>query len=258
MNEEKLFHLNIPTAVTAKYAILPGDPGRVPLIASYLDNAQFLAENREFTTYVGELHGETILVTSTGIGGASAAIALEELHMLGVDTIIRVGTCGGMQENIYSGDIVIATSAVRAEGTSKEYAPSDFPAVSDFFMVSELVGSAKAFGTRYHIGVVHSKDSFYGQHNHSSMPVANELKNRWEAYIKCGVLASEMETAALFTVSAVRGIRAGSVLLAIWNQERKRHDGDDSQNTDTECAVKIAVNALNDIVIKDKRMQHIQ
>ncbi len=252
MNEEKLFHLNIPSAVNAKYAVLPGDPGRVSLIASYLDNARFLAKNREFTTYIGELRGENVLVTSTGIGGPSAAIALEELHMLGVNTIIRVGTCGGMQDNIHSGDIIIATAAVRAEGTSEEYAPPEFPAAADFSIVSALVSASKDFGAKFHTGIIHSKDSFYGQHIPSSMPVANELENKWEAFIKCGVLASEMETAALFTVSAVRGIRAGSVLLAIWNQERKKRNGDESENFNTESAAKIAVNALRNIIISDK------
>lgn len=254
MNENKLFHLNIPTTVKAKYAILPGDPGRVPLIASYLDEAKFLASNREYTTFIGKLQGETVLVTSTGIGGASASIALEELNMIGVDTILRVGTCGGMQENVYSGDIIIATAAVRAEGTSKEYAPIDFPAAADFTLTSALVSAAKKFGARYHTGIVHSKDSFYGQHNPSSMPVSYELENKWEAFIRCGVLASEMETAALFTVSAVRGIKAGSVLLAIWNQERGKHDGDNSKNLNTENVIKIAVNALIDIILTEHKL----
>lgn len=249
MNEDILFHLQIPKSVRAKYAILPGDPGRVPKIASYLDNTDFLVSNREYTTYFGTLCGENVLVTSTGIGGASAAIVLEELHMLGVDTIIRVGTCGGMQEFVYSGDLIIATAAVRAEGTSKEYAPIDFPAVADFNITTALVQAAKNLGERYHTGVVHSKDSFYGQHNPSSMPVSYELENKWNAFIKCGVLASEMETAALFTVSAVRKIRAGSILHAIWNQERRKL-GDSSENINTENAVITAVEAMK-LIIKD-------
>lgn len=250
MNENILFHLRIPRTIKAKYAILPGDPARVSKIASYLDNATHLVSNREYTTYLGTLCGENVLVTSTGIGGASAAIALEELNMLGVDTIIRVGTCGGMQESVKSGDLVIASSAVRAEGTSKEYAPIELPAVADFNITSALVKAAKTLGESYHIGTVHSKDSFYGQHCPSSMPVSYELENKWKAFLKCGVLASEMETAALFTVSAVRKIRAGSVLLAIWNQERKKL-GDNSKNINTENVVITAVEALKLIINND-------
>lgn len=250
MNENVLFHLKIPREVKAKYAILPGDPGRVSKIASYLDNADYIVSNREYTTYLGTLCGENVLVTSTGIGGPSAAIALEELHMLGVDTIIRVGTCGGMQEAIKSGDLIIATSAVRAEGTSKEYVPTELPAVANFEITSALVNAAKNLGKCYYTGIVHSKDSFYGQHSPSSMPVSYELENKWNAFIKCGVLASEMETAALFTVSAVRNIRAGSILHAIWNQESKRL-GDNSPNINTENVIITAVEALKLIIADD-------
>lgn len=252
MNEEKLFHLQISKSIKVKYAILPGDPNRVSKIAAYLDDSHFLISNREYTSYIGSLCGEKILVTSTGIGGASAAIALEELHMLGVNTIIRVGTCGGMQESVQSGDLVIATAAVRAEGTSKEYAPIDFPATANFNITVALVEAAKNLNERFHTGIVHSKDSFYGQHNPASMPISYELQNKWNAFIKCGVLASEMETAALFTVSAVRKIRAGSILHAIWNQERSKSSGDNSQNTNTENAVITAVEALKQIITNDK------
>lgn len=252
MNEEKLFHLQIPKSIKVKYAILPGDPNRVSKIAAYLDDSHFLVSNREYTSYIGSLCGEKILVTSTGIGGASAAIALEELHMLGVNTIIRVGTCGGMQESVQSGDLVIATAAVRAEGTSKEYAPIDFPSTANFNITVALVEAAKNLNERFHTGIVHSKDSFYGQHNPASMPISYELQNKWNAFIKCGVLASEMETAALFTVSAVRKIRAGSILHAIWNQERSKSLGDNSQNINTENAVITAVEALKQIITNDK------
>lgn len=253
MNENVLFHLQIPKVVKAKYAILPGDPSRVSKIAAYLDDAAYLASNREYTTYLGTLCDENVLVTSTGIGGSSAAIALEELHMLGVDTIIRVGTCGGMQETVKSGDLIIATSAVRAEGTSKEYAPIELPATADFEVTTALVNAAKKLGKHYHTGIVHSKDSFYGQHSPKSMPVSYELENRWNAFIKCGVLASEMETAALFTVSTVRGIRAGSILHAIWNQERRK-SGDNSESINTENAIITVVEALKLIIFNDNCM----
>ena len=252
MNEEKLFHIGITRSQGAKYAVLPGDPARVEKIARYLDNAKFLAQNREFTSYAGELCGERVIIMSTGIGGASAAIALEELAMAGLKTAVRVGTCGGIQEKVISGDLVIANAAVRMEGTSKEYMPIEFPAVSDFKVTSVLVKSAKMMHYRHHVGVVQSKDSFYGQHSPESMPVSYELENKWSAWKKAGVLASEMETAALFTVGAVRGVKMGCILHSLWNQERKKLGYKDKDDFDTDMAVKTAINALQIIVNGDR------
>ena len=253
MNNEKLFHINITREQGTKYAILPGDPDRVSKIAAYLDNAGFLAQNREFTSYVGELLGERVIVMSTGIGGASAAIALEELTMAGLKTAIRVGTCGGIQEKVVSGDLVIATAAVRMEGTSREYAPIEFPASADFDVTFALTKAALKNDFRYHTGVVQSKDSFYGQHSPESMPVSYELMNKWEAWKKLGVLASEMETAALFTVGAVRGVKMGCVLHSLWNQERKKLGYKDGDNFDTDMAVKTAVDALKILISEDRK-----
>jgi len=251
MNEEKLFHIGISRSQGAEYAVLPGDPARVEKIARYLDNAEFLAQNREFTSYAGELCGKRVIVMSTGIGGPSAAIALEELAMSGLKTAVRVGTCGGIQEKVMSGDLVIANAAVRMEGTSKEYMPIEFPAVSDFSVTSALAKSAEMLGYRYHIGVVQSKDSFYGQHSPESMPVSYELENKWNAWKQSGVLASEMETAALFTVGAVRKIKMGCVLHSLWNQERKKLGYKDKDDFDTDMAVKTAVNALKILINGD-------
>ena len=252
MNEEKLFHIGITRSQGAKYAVLPGDPARVEKIAKYLDNAKFLAQNREFTSYAGELCGERVIIMSTGIGGASAAIALEELAMAGLKTAVRVGTCGGIQEKVISGDLVIASAAVRMEGSSKEYMPIEFPAVSDFKVTSALVKSAEMMGYRYHVGTVQSKDSFYGQHSPESMPVSYELENKWSAWKKAGVLASEMETAALFTVGAVRGVKMGCILHSLWNQERKKLGYQDKDDFDTDMAVKTAVNALKIMINGDR------
>lgn len=244
MNKKTLFHIGISANQGAKYAILPGDPGRVKLIAKHLDNAEPLASNREFTSYCGELCSERVIVMSTGIGGPSAAIALEELYMAGLEYAVRIGTCGGMQENIIPGDIIIPTAAVRMDGTSKEYAPIEFPAAADHEVVCALIKAAHMNNQRIHTGVVQSKDSFYGQHSPDTMPVQNELKEKWNAWIKLGVLASEMETATLFTVSAVRGIKTGCVLHALWNQERKRLGFSDNNVFDTNAAIKTAVDAV--------------
>lgn len=248
LNEDKLFHIAITKEQGAKYAILPGAPERVEAIAKFLDEPKFLARNREFTSYIGTLCGERVIVMSTGIGGPSAAIALEELHIAGLHTAIRVGTCGGMQKEIVPGDLIIATGAVRMEGTSKEYAPIEFPAVSDFSVVSALVKAAEQGGYNFHTGVIQSKDSFYGQHSPDLMPVSYELNNKWEAWKQCGVLASEMEAAALFTVAQVRKIKMGCVLHALWNQERKKLGINDKSDFDTTVAIKTAVNALKIII----------
>ena len=243
-----MFHINIDKSQGAKYAIMPGDPGRTELIAKYLDNTVPLAHNREFTSFSGTLDGERVIVMSTGIGGPSAAIALEELCMCGLEYAVRIGTCGGMQEFIVPGDIIIPTAAVRMEGTSKEYAPIEFPAAADYDVVCALVKAAKDNGLNYHTGVIQSKDSFYGQHSPKTMPVSYELESKWDAWKKLGVLASEMEAAALFTVSAARGIKTGCVLHALWNQERKSLGYKDNDVMDTDAAVRTAVDAVRSLI----------
>lgn len=251
MNEEKLFHLDIPTAYRVSYALLPGDPGRVKKIAAFLDEPAFLAENREFCSFVGSISGERVIVTSTGIGGPSAAIALEELAKLGVKTAVRIGTCGGIAPSVRGGDLIIPTAAVRMEGTSREYVPPEYPAAADFSVVSALVSAAREGGLRYHTGVVQSKDSFYGQHSPQSMPVSYELMNKWDAWKRLGVLASEMETAALFTVGAVRGVRMGCILNTIWNQE-DHAEGTSAPVLDTSAAIRTAVAALGRLIAEDR------
>ena len=252
MNEFNMFHLNLTKEQGAKYAILPGDPGRAPKIAALLDGPKQEACNREFNTWSGNLRGERVLVTSTGIGGPSAAIAVEELSCVGVKTFLRVGTCGGMDLDVESGDLIIATGAVRAEGTSKEYAPTEFPAVADFSVVSSLVKAAESENVRYHTGVVQSKDSFYGQHSPSRMPTSSELLYKWDAWIKEGCLASEMECAAVMIVASALKARAGAILLAIWNQERAKRGLPNPQVMDTEKEIKTAVHALGLLIEEDK------
>ncbi len=252
MNEEKMFHIGLAREDGARYAILPGDPGRVEKIAAFLDNPVFVAQNREYTTYAGTIAGERVLVTSTGIGGPSAAIAVEELYMTGVRTFIRVGTCGGMQTEVLAGDAIVVTAAIRMEGTSKEYLPPEYPAVADFSVTSALVGAAKKLGTRVHTGVAQSKDSFYGQHSPQRMPVSYELLPKWEAWKAAGCLASEMECAALFSVAASLGVRAGAVLHCIWNQERAAQGLPNAQTHDTHQAISIAVEALKTLIEQDK------
>ena len=186
-------------------------------------------------------------MTSTGIGGPSAAIAMEELVRCGAEVFIRVGTCGGIQTDVKSGDLVIATGAIRMEGTSREYAPIEFPAVADYHIVQKLEMAAKANGYPCHIGVVQCKDSFYGQHEPEKMPVSYELTQKWEAWKRLGCLASEMESAALFVVASYLHVRIGSVFLVVANQERENPVAHDTQ-----AAIKTAVDAIR-CMIKDTK-----
>jgi len=245
---ERIYQLELEDACGARYAILPGDPGRVEKIAAYLEQPEKKAQNREFVTWAGRLCGEPVLVTSTGIGGPSAAIAMEELAALSVDTFIRVGTCGGMQQVVLGGDLVIPTGAVRMEGTSREYLPLEFPAVPDFAVISALASAAGDDGRRFHTGVVQSKDSFYGQHEQMRIPVGPELEYRRQAYLKGGALASEMECAALFCVAACLGVRAGAVLACVWNHERAKAGLPNVEQLDTDAAVRVAVGAVERLI----------
>ena len=242
------YHIGLEKRFLARYAILPGDPGRVEKIASFLEHPQKITQNREFITWIGKLAGEDVLVTSTGIGGPSAASAAEELYQVGVRTFVRVGTCGGMQPEVACGHLVIPTAAVRMEGTSHEYAPPEYPAAADFTLVSALAQAAEELGLSCHTGVVQSKDSFYGQHDPSASPVGEQLKEKWAAWLRLGVLASEMESAALFTVAAARGMRAGCVLYTVWNQEAEAVPMDDAPPLSEEPAIQTAVEALRTII----------
>ena len=241
---EKQYHIGFDDSHKAEYAILPGDPGRVEKIASYLDNPRFFCQNREYTTWLGELNNKTVMVISTGMGGPSTAIAIEELFATGVKNFIRIGTCGGMALPVMGGDIVIATGAIRQEGTTKEYVPIEFPAIANLDVTNALVQAAKNLKQKWHAGIVQCKDSFYGQHDPHRMPIGYELNEKWEAWKKAGCLASEMESASVFIVSQILGARAGCVLNAVWNQEREKAGMNNPQSFDTEWAIKTAVEAV--------------
>ena len=250
--DERQFHINCKQGDVGRYCILPGDPGRCEKIARYFDDPVHVMTNREYVTYTGTLLGEKVSVTSTGIGGPSAAIAMEELTAIGADTFIRVGTCGGIDLSVQSGDIVVATGAIRFEGTSREYAPIEFPAVSDFGIAAALADAARAMGKTCHTGVVQCKDSFYGQHSPARMPVSYELLNKWEAWKRLGVKASEMESAALFVVAAALGVRCGSCFHVVWNQEREAAGLDQRMSEDTSAAVRVGVEALKLLIERDR------
>lgn len=248
---ESVYHLALNREQGAAYAIVTGDPGRVEGIAGRLEKPSFVAQNREFTTFAGMLKGKRVLVTSHGIGGPSAAICFEELALCGVRTLIRVGTCGGMAVEVTGGDLVVAQAAIRQEGTSLQYLPAEFPAVADFAVTAALARAAQNVGCRCHVGVVQCKDSFYGQHSPEALPVGPALLEKWRAWIEGGCLASEMETAALYTVAAVRRLRAGCVLQVLWNQERAAAGLPDPHVLSEEAAIDTAVEALR-LLIADE------
>ena len=218
---EQVKHLPIKFGEVARYVIVPGDPNRVPLIAESLDNPIHQGQKREFNAYKGTYKGIEVSVVSTGIGCPSTAIAVEELANVGAKTFVRLGTSGAMQEYTRVGEKIIATGAVRYEGTSVQYMPIEFPAVASHDMVSALITSAKNSNLSHHIGIVQSKDSFYGQHNPEGMPIAAELLQKWDAWVKGGVLCSEMEAATLFVVGSFRKVRTGAVLLVAGDQARQ-------------------------------------
>lgn len=246
------YHIQVAKGEVGRYVILPGDPKRCVKIAQYFDNPVLIADNREYITYTGTLDGAKVSVTSTGIGGPSASIAMEELYRCGADTFVRIGTCGGMQTEIKSGDIVIATAAVRMEGTSREYAPIEYPAVANLDVTNALVEAANEKGFIYHTGVVQSKDSFYGQHEPEAMPVGYELINKWEAWKRMGCLASEMESAALFIVAGKLRARMGSCLLVLANQEREKLGLENPVVHDTDMAIRVAVEAIRRMIKEDQ------
>ena len=342
------YHLQIRPGDVGRYVILPGDPKRCEKIAKHFEDAKLVADSREFVTYTGYLESEKVSVTSTGIGGPSASIAMEELVQCGADTFVRVGTCGGIDLDVKGGDIVIATGAVRMEGTSREYAPIEYPAVADLEVANALVAAAKELGFTYHTGVVQCKDAFYGQHEpermpvsyelvqcgadtfvrvgtcggidldvkggdiviatgavrmegtsreyapieypavadlevanalvaaakelgftyHTGvvqckdafygqheperMPVSYELLNKWEAWKRLGCKASEMESAALFIVAAHLKVRCGSDFLVMGNQERNALGMDNPIVHDTEAAVMVGVEAIRRLIRADR------
>ena len=245
------YHTQVAKGEVGRYVILPGDPKRCAKIARYFDDPVLIADNREYITYTGTVDGVKVSVTSTGIGGPSAAIALEELANCGADTFIRVGTCGGMQEEVLSGDLVIASGAIRRDGTSREYAPIEYPAVSDYGILTALDEAARNLDMRSHIGVVHCKDAFYGQHNPELLPQSGILLQKWDAYLNMGCLASEMESATLFIVGSYRKVRTGTILLVMANQIRAAKRLPNPIVHDTDSAIRTAIEAVRILIRRD-------
>ena len=248
----KQFHIQCVHGDVGKYVILPGDPGRCEAIARHFDNPVHIGMNREYNIWTGTLLGEKVSVCSTGIGGPSAAIAMEELVKIGADTFLRTGTCGGIHLDVKPGDIVVATGAVRYEHTSLEYAPIEYPAVADFELTAALKQASEALGFDTHTGIVQCKDSFYGQHSPESSPVYYELQHKWESWKRLGVKASEMESAALFVVANALHVRCGSCFHVIWNQEREKAGLFMPMSEDTSGVIRVTIEALKALIMADR------
>lgn len=247
-SSKPLYHLGAYPEQIQPYVILPGDPKRVPKIAALLDDPYPVADQREFCTWNGSLAGRPVTVTSTGIGGPSAAIAVEELVQSGAHTLLRVGTCGAIQPELKVGTLVIPTGAVRKEGTGCAYLPLEFPAVPDYTVVRALEQAARRRGLPHRLGVVESKDSFYGQHDPDGVPVRRMLKEKWKMWEEAGVLASEMECATLFLTAAVRRVRAGAVLLVCNNHAWDRPDQTVEEDFEVTPMLETAVEALSTLM----------
>ena len=249
---EKQYHIQCVEGDVGRYVILPGDPGRCEAIARHFDNPVHVGMNREYNIWTGTLLGEKVSVCSTGIGGPSAAIAMEELVKIGADTFVRVGTCGGIHLDVKPGDVVVATGAIRFEHTSLEYAPLEYPAVPDFDVALALKQAGEELGYCIHMGVVQCKDSFYGQHSPEASPVSYELLQKWEAWKRLGVKASEMESAALFVVANALGLRCGACFHTVWNQEREKAGLFMPMTEDTSGAIEVGIEAIKKLILADR------
>lgn len=208
-------HLLCEPSEIARYALLPGDPERVLRVAEFLDDWKEIAYNREFRTISGSYQGVPVTVTSTGIGGASACIAIEELSACGADTMIRIGSAGASQPEVEIGDLIISTGAVREEGASRMYVDQSYPAVPHFSVLRALVEEAEAKDLRHFVGLTRSHDSFYIDDEAERMEKAHRTK----------LLGSDMETSALFVIAALRGLRAGSILNNVVKYEADVKEG---------------------------------
>ncbi len=246
-------HLGLRRGAVGRYVLLPGDPGRVEVIARRFDNPRFVAQKREYTTWVGELDGVPVACMSTGIGCPSTAIAAEELYAIGADTFIRVGTSGGMQPGMQTGDLAVVNAAIRDEGTSSHYLPIEFPAVADLDVVTALRDAARERNMRYWVGVAQSKDSFYGEVEPERMPISDDLARRWKAWVGGGAISSEMESATLFIVAATLRARAGGIMVCAGSPSMTHEEAAASmKDFSIDPVIDTAVHGLRLLIARDR------
>jgi uridine phosphorylase len=247
---EKKYHIGVGPGEVGDYVLVPGDPGRTPLIAKHLDEAREVAFSREYRTFTGKLDGVPVSAMSTGMGGPSVAIAIEELNELGVHTLLRVGTCGAAQPEIKMGDLVIGYAAVRSEGTPNGYVPTEYPAVASLHMVNALVESAEAAGVPHHVGVIRSVDALYSDLLPDRMPRPH-LRDELAMWSKAGILSNDMESSTLFVVSRLRKMRAGTINLCVDELGAGEIHHLDPSYMDR--MLQVAVDALRRLIARDAR-----
>ncbi|MCG8054877.1 MAG: nucleoside phosphorylase [Candidatus Thiodiazotropha endolucinida] len=246
-------HLGI-TITEARQAIITGDPQRIPAISDMLGGGKLLSDKRGLVCWeAADEKGNATLIVSTGIGGPSTAIVVEELAELGVQTIVRLGTCGGLQKDIIPNDLIIPTGCVRDEGTTAQYIESTFPAVPDFTLTRALLDSLQSSEKKCHIGIVHCKDAYYMEHADRQLLPEN-VSLRWKMLQKAGVVATEMESSTLFVIGSIRRLRVGSVLIAIGSQPDPQ--GFSSAMEMAISAISAAFSSLPDLQYSAETMQN--
>ncbi len=249
---EKKYHVGLAKGEVGEYVLVPGDPGRTPMIAKYLDGAKEVAFSREYRTFTGSLDGVPVSAMSTGMGGPSVAIGVEELSELGVHTFLRVGTCGAAQPEIKMGDLVIAMGSVRSEGTPNGYIPLEYPAVASLHVVNALVDAAKASGAPHHVGIIRSVDALYSDLLPDTMPRPH-LRDELAMWSRAGVLSNDMETSTLFVVARLRKLRAGTINLCVDELGAGEIHHLDPSYMDR--MLKVAVDALRLLIKADRAAQ---
>lgn len=255
MQIEKTLHIKLNSEDVGKYAIVPGDPARCEIIAKFLENPKKIQQNREHTTYVGYLEGEKIVVTSTGMGGPSTAICIEELYKCGVDTFLRIGTGASTSSKVSKGDVIVINGAVRMEGTGLHYLPMEFPAVPDYNFTKKLEESSLELGYNTSVGITITKDSFYTQIEPETKPIGYELINKWNSYVKGGAICTAMEEATLFLVANSLDARVASVLVSATDYVGKVSSDISSKGYPSnyiERAIKVGIESLRKIILEDR------
>jgi uridine phosphorylase len=250
VTDEKKYHVGVARGDVGDYVLVPGDPGRVPAIAKYLDGAKEVAFSREYRTFTGSLDGVPVSAISSGMGGPSVAIGVEELAELGVHTFLRVGTCGAAQPEIKMGDLVIAVGSVRSEGTPNGYVPPEYPAIASLDVVNALVEAASEARVPYHVGVIRSVDALYSDLVPERMPRPHHLREELDMWSRAGILSNDMESSTLFIVARLRKLRAGTINLCVDELGAGEIHHLDPSYMDR--MLKVAVDALRRLIAKDR------
>jgi uridine phosphorylase len=254
VTDEKKYHVGLAKGDVGEYVLVPGDPFRTPMVAKHLDAAREVAFSREYRTFTGKVDGVAVSTMSTGMGGPSVAIGVEELAELGVHTFLRVGTCGAAQPEIKMGDLVIAIGSVRSEGTPDGYVPKEYPAVASLEVTNALVEAATAEGVPFHVGVIRSVDALYSDLMPERMPRPHHLREELDMWSRAGILSNDMETSTLFVVARLRKLRAGTINLCVDELGAGEIHHLDPSYMDR--MLKVAVDAIRRLIALDKSAAH--